>query len=100
MRIANARASASEHLMEHFADDAEAGWGRKAGERTHWQTAAEVQRASGGETHEIAKALDRLWKAGYLDRDAQEINIGAGRKGGGASCFSFDTVVASKIAPR
>lgn len=50
---------------------------------SRWQTAAEVQRTFGGVTHEIAEALDRLWKAGRLDRDAQEINIGVGRKGGG-----------------
>ncbi|MBR0751127.1 hypothetical protein JQ604_02950 [Bradyrhizobium jicamae] len=48
-----------------------------------WQTAAEVQRTFGGVTHEIAEALDRLWKAGRLERDAREINIGVGRKGGG-----------------
>ncbi|WP_122401365.1 hypothetical protein [Bradyrhizobium vignae] len=46
-----------------------------------WQTAAEIQRTFGGATHEIAEALDRLWKAGRLDRDAQEINIGVERKG-------------------
>ncbi|WP_441237597.1 hypothetical protein [Bradyrhizobium sp. 930_D9_N1_4] len=49
-----------------------------------WQTAAQIQRLSGGETLEIARSLDRLWEAGRIDRQAQEIDIGARRKGGGA----------------
>lgn len=48
-----------------------------------WQTAAQIQRICGGETLEVAKSLDRLWEAGRIEREAQEIGIGARRKGGG-----------------
>jgi hypothetical protein len=51
---------------------------------SEWQTAAQVQRLSGGETLEIARSLDRLWEAGRIDRETQEIDIGARRKSGGA----------------
>ena len=50
---------------------------------SEWQTAAQIQRLSGGETLEVVKTLDRLWEAGLIDRDAQELGIGARRKGGG-----------------
>lgn len=50
-----------------------------------WQTAGQIQRLYGGEAHEIANALERLWRAGRLDRETQDIGIGAKRKGGGAS---------------
>jgi len=49
-----------------------------------WQTAAQLQRLSGGETLEVAKALDRLWARGKIDRETLDIGIGASRKGGGA----------------
>ena len=51
---------------------------------TEWQTAAQVQRQSGGETLEVAKALDRLWAMGQIDRQTLDIGIGTTRKGGGA----------------
>ncbi|MBP1294222.1 hypothetical protein [Bradyrhizobium elkanii] len=49
-----------------------------------WQTAAEIQRMSGGETPEVAKTLDRLWEGGLIERETLDIGIGARRKGGGA----------------
>ncbi|MDA9392448.1 hypothetical protein CO683_24490 [Bradyrhizobium ottawaense] len=49
-----------------------------------WQTAAQIQRLSGGGTLEVVKALDRLWDAGRIDREAQALSIGVRRKGGGA----------------
>ncbi|MBW7974386.1 hypothetical protein [Bradyrhizobium sp. BR 10289] len=50
---------------------------------SEWQTAAQIQRLSGGDTLEVAKSLDRLWEAGRIDRETQEIGIGARRKSGG-----------------
>lgn len=49
-----------------------------------WQTAAQLQRLCGGETLEVAKALDRLWEAGRIERDAQDIGLGTARRSGGA----------------
>lgn len=49
-----------------------------------WQTAPQIQRLSGGETLIVAKALDRLWEAGRIDRETREIGIGAKRKSSGA----------------
>lgn len=49
-----------------------------------WQTAAEIQRLSGGDTLNVVKTLDRLWEAGRIDRETQAIGIGVRRKGGGA----------------
>ena len=49
-----------------------------------WQTAGQIQRICGGETLEVAKALDRLWEVGLIERETQEIGIGAIRKAGGA----------------
>ncbi len=49
-----------------------------------WQTAAQLQRICGGETLEVARALDRLWEAGRIDREAQDIGLGAARRSGGA----------------
>ena len=50
-----------------------------------WQTAGQIQRICGGEAHDIATALDRLWRAGRIERETVEIGIGAKRKGGGAT---------------
>jgi hypothetical protein len=49
-----------------------------------WQTAAQIQRLSGGETLEVAKMLDRLWEVGRIDRETLDIGIGAKRRGGGS----------------
>ena len=51
---------------------------------SEWQTAAQIQRLSGGETLAVAISLDRLWQAGFIEREMLEIGIGAKRKSGGA----------------
>lgn len=48
-----------------------------------WQTAADIQRLSGGKTLEVAKTLDRLWERGLIDREMLDVGIGVRRKGGG-----------------
>ncbi|MBR1088302.1 hypothetical protein JQ621_12590 [Bradyrhizobium manausense] len=50
-----------------------------------WQTAAQIRRLFGGESVSVIKALDCLWRAGRIEEDAQEIEIGAKRLGGGGA---------------
>jgi hypothetical protein len=54
-----------------------------------WQTAAQLQRLSGGDTIEVVKALDRLWRAGRIARESQYLGIGAKRLGGGRQFQRF-----------
>lgn len=49
-----------------------------------WQTAAQIQRLSGGDAVEILRSLDRLCEAGRVDREMTEIATGGRRKAGGA----------------
>jgi len=49
-----------------------------------WRTAGEIHRLlGGGEALGVAVALDRLWKAGRIEKYDARIIVGAGRKGGG-----------------
>jgi hypothetical protein len=49
-----------------------------------WRTVGEIRRLlGGGEAFDVAMALDRLWKAGRIEKDDAHIIVGAGRKGGG-----------------
>lgn len=48
-----------------------------------WQTAAQIQRLSGGEAGDIVKSLDRLREAGRVEREMTEIATGGRRKAGG-----------------
>ena len=56
-----------------------------------WQTAAEIQRLSGGETLEVAKTLDRLWESGLIERETLDIGIGARRKVEELNCAASGT---------
>jgi hypothetical protein len=49
-----------------------------------WRTVAEVRRLLGvSQALGVARALDRLWEAGRIEKDAVDIVGSAGRKGGG-----------------
>src|SRR5580692_2921408 len=49
-----------------------------------WRTVGEIRRLlGGGEALVVAMALDRLWKAGPIEKDDGHTIVGAGRKGGG-----------------
>jgi hypothetical protein len=49
-----------------------------------WRTAGEIRRLlGGGEALIVAMTLDRLWKAGRIEKDDGRIIVGPGRKGGG-----------------
>jgi len=51
-----------------------------------WRTVGEIRRLlGGGEALVVAMALDRLWKAGRIEKDDGHILVGAGRKGGGGA---------------
>jgi hypothetical protein len=49
-----------------------------------WRTAGQVHRLLGyGQALEVARGLERLWKAGLAERDERDIGVGCRRKGGG-----------------
>jgi hypothetical protein len=49
-----------------------------------WRTAGQVQRLLGyGRILEVAKSLERLWRAGLVEGYAEAIDIGVRRKRGG-----------------
>jgi|GEM_PF-4304717 len=49
-----------------------------------WRTVGEIHRLlGGGEAPVAAMTLDRLWKAGRIEKDDGHIIVGPGRKGGG-----------------
>ena len=48
-----------------------------------WRAVGEIRRLlGGGEALDVAMALDRLWKAGRIEKGDAHIIVGAGRKGG------------------
>lgn len=49
-----------------------------------WRTAGQIRHLLGyGQVLEVANCLERLWRLGLIEQDAQAIGIGAKRKGGG-----------------
>ena len=49
-----------------------------------WRTLGEIRRSlGGGEALRVAMALDRLCKAGRVDKDGVQVIVGTRRKGGG-----------------
>jgi hypothetical protein len=49
-----------------------------------WRTVGEIHRRLGaGEALSVAKALDRLWEAQRIEKDAVNTIVSSGRRGGG-----------------
>jgi hypothetical protein len=50
-----------------------------------WRTVGEIRRLHGrGRALDVAKAIDRLWMAGRIEKDDANVIVGAGRKDGGS----------------
>lgn len=51
-----------------------------------WRTAGQIRQLLGyGQLFEVANCLEKLWRLGLIEQDAQDIGIGAKRKGGAKS---------------